>query len=80
MANDKFEIENGNGSIFKNEAKSKDTQPDYWGEMKTPDGQTLKLALWVSTAKTGRKYFSLKAQIPQKPDAEPVGETDDLPF
>ena len=76
----KFEIENGNGSIHKNETKKDGSnQPDYWGTMKTPDGQELKLALWLSTSKAGKKYFSLKAQVPQKPEMVDDAESD-LPF
>ena len=48
--------------------------------MKTPDGQELKLALWLSTSKAGKKYFSLKAQVPQKPEMVDDTEESDLPF
>jgi hypothetical protein len=49
----------GHGSLFKNERKAKDIQPDYKGSLCLPDGSTLQLAGWVTQGANG-KYLALK--------------------
>jgi len=77
-----YEINNGQGAIFKNN-KSSGNHPDYKGQLKTPDGQLLDIALWV---KEGQKckYFSVKVQEPyqgqQQSQGQPADDGDDLPF
>ena len=77
----KFELKEGQGTIFKNE-KQKENQPDYTGTVKV-NGEEKRIALWVKDGKKG-KYFS--AQISEKqevkgyPSKEYSKKTDDLPF
>ena len=52
------------GSLFKNQYKEKDSQPDYKGGCCTPDGVQWELAGWVSTTQSGDKYISIKVQTP----------------
>ena len=77
----KLNLENGQVKIFKNDFKEDGTQqPDYNGGLSI-DGKEYNIALWVSTSKSGLKYFSGKVQEPQKPsDPDKVEETNDLPF
>lgn len=49
----------GTGSLFKNERKEKDHQPDYKGTLTLPDGSTMQLGGWISEGKTG-KYLALR--------------------
>lgn len=59
------------GALFKNERKSKDTQPDYKGTLCLPDGSTVQLGGWVTQGANG-KYLSLKAStaLPARSDPE----------
>lgn len=77
----------GNGAIFKNEKKTADTHPDYQGSATLETGEIVELAVWVKTAKTGKKFFSLSikpAKVEPAPAAPAVAEAapaeDDLPF
>lgn len=60
----------GTGSLFKNDRKSKDIQPDYKGSICLPDGSTLQLAGWISQGATG-KYLALKLSTALPPQGEP---------
>lgn len=76
-----YELKNGSGSIFKNN-KEKDSQPDYKGNIKTPEGKEYEIALWL---KEGQKvkYFSVKIQEPYKAEDQQSDSSqseDDLPF
>jgi uncharacterized protein (DUF736 family) len=58
------------GSLFKNDRKEKDNQPDYKGSLTLPDGSTLQLGGWISQGQKG-KYLSLKISAPLPPRSEP---------
>lgn len=68
-----YEHKNGNGSLFKNDYKNSDAQPDYQGTIKLPDGTDQQIAAWVKDGAKG-KFFSLKLSDPY------VKPTDDMPF
>ena len=76
----------GNGAIFKNENKKTETHPDYNGTATLENGEIVDLALWVKTAKTGKKFFSLTIKAVKADPAEPTTAAaaatgdDDLPF
>lgn len=68
------EYDNTNsGVLFKNEKKSKDTQPDYKGTLDV-NGQMYDLAAWIKTSKkSGKQFMSMKVSVPKpRPEAEPV--------
>ena len=81
-----YEQKEGQGSLFKNEKKTNDKQPDYRGSLKWHN-QTLNVAGWVKDSKNGKKFLSLKIEaidttnggaMPEKPE---VNESNDgLPF
>lgn len=80
-----YQTNPGNGAIFKNERKEKETQPDYRGDFVTPSGEALEISLWVKTSKSGKKYFSVSVKEPYKKSESEAGgatteEDDDLPF
>lgn len=60
-----YELKPGQGTIFKNSKKEKETQPDYRGEIITPSGEKLEIALWVKEGKKG-KFFSAAIKEPYK--------------
>jgi hypothetical protein len=79
-----FELNNGQGTIFKNQYKNSDKHPEYKGTVKTPDGQVLEIALWVKEGRKG-KFFSAKLQEPRErsesgPPPAADDFDDDVPF
>lgn len=55
-----YEMKNDTATLFKNDRKEKDTQPDYTGKIKQ-DGKERQLAAWITKSKDGSKtYMSLK--------------------
>ena len=76
-----YEHKNGNGSLFKNNNKTSENQPDYSGSIKLQDGTNQQIAAWVKEGAKG-KFFSIKLSDPYvKPETAQVAETsDDLPF
>lgn len=86
-----YEKRNGDISIFKNNKKTEGSkQPDYQGELLTPDGEILQVSLWVKEGKSGKFFagmvkppFSPQAQTkvnPQAPTRLTEEESDSLPF
>jgi len=71
-----------NGSLFKNENKEKDSQPDYNGTINI-SGKLYRISAWVNEAQTGKKYFGLK--VSPMPEIEEVKKQvdykkDEIPF
>lgn len=81
-----YQTKPGQGAIFKNEKRANDKSPHYHGSFITPSGEELEIALWLTEAKSGQKYFSAAIKEPRKQDAPPVQSVpereieDDLPF
>jgi uncharacterized protein (DUF736 family) len=82
------------GTIFKNDKKTADNQPDYRGKINV-EGKELEISLWVKTAQSGVKYMSAAIKEPYvAPAPAPVLQNtsekiksaadelfeDDLPF
>jgi uncharacterized protein (DUF736 family) len=80
------------GTIFKNDKKTADNQPDYRGKINV-EGKELEISLWVKTAQSGVKYMSAAIKEPWvAPAPAPVLQNttdkikaadefeDDLPF
>ena len=84
-----YEHRDNTGSVFKNDNKPSENHPDYSGDGMI-NGQVMRIAIWVKTASTGRKFLSLAFSESQKypkkdyaPDQglENSGDFgDDIPF
>jgi uncharacterized protein (DUF736 family) len=87
-----METKVNSGTIFKNDKKTAENQPDYRGKINV-DGKEWEISLWVKEGQKAGKYFSAAIKEPWvKPDevhatAKPVqtnlmNESDDdgLPF
>ena len=90
-----YEQRDNTGSLFKNEKKTQDNHPDYTGSA-IVDGTPKRLAAWLKTAQSGKKYMSISIKDDEgrpKPinSAEDDGYTpatppanndgyDDIPF
>ena len=69
-----METKQNTGAIFKNNNKTKDTQPDYRGKVNV-EGKELEISLWLKESKQGVKYFSASFQEPYVKPAAPMSET-----
>jgi hypothetical protein len=82
-----YELNPGSGNIFKNQYKKEDRHPDYKGQVRTPDGQVLDVALWIKDGKKG-KFFSVSLQEPRQQEGRAPRAVDnraddfddDVPF
>lgn len=63
-----YETKPGNGAIFKNTKKEKETHPDYNGKILDPNGKEWELSLWVKKSAAGNSYFSVAVKEPYKKD------------
>jgi len=87
-----FKHKEGNGSLWDNENKENESQPDMRGKVTLPDSEEKSLAGWWNESSTGKRYLSVSiSDLPVKADedesegkdkAEPqkLEEADDLPF
>ena len=75
-----FKHKENSGSIFRNDKKVKETQPDYSGTINVA-GKEVQISLWIKEGKKG-KYFSAAIKEPYKKDSGKtfVEQKDDLPF
>ena len=75
-----YQPKNGQGSAFPKN-KTKDTQPDFQGEMLTPSGEKLEISMWRKPMKNGGEFFSISLRppfVPTKQEA-PANPFEDLP-
>ena len=70
-----FKLKEDYGSLWQNENKSKDNQPDYTGKLNV-GGTEMELGGWKNETKSGKAYLSLKMSPPrEKKDSD-----DGAPF
>ncbi len=83
-----YEHREGQGSLFKNGKKEKDSHPDYRGDAMV-NGALVEIAAWVKEGKNGGKFMSLsikpkeerEAPAPEKKTASKFDVLDDgIPF
>ena len=84
-----YEQQEGWGTLFRNEKKTADKQPDYRGEAKV-NGELVELAMWKKTTSKGGEMLSIS--IKEKQAYQPKQESapkstggfadvdDDIPF
>lgn len=77
------ETKPNSGAIFKNEKKTADNHPDYRGKINV-DGVDKEISLWLKTAASGKKYFSVSIKEPYNAGSTAASsnapDNDDLPF
>jgi hypothetical protein len=77
-----YETNNMTGSLFKNDRKTNESQPDYKGKIKINDVEYWQSA-WINKSATGATYMSFKYQPIEaaSPAPAPSKEQDsDTPF
>lgn len=52
-----YEQRDNSGSLFKNDRKEKENQPDYTGESMIA-GKMYRVSAWLKTSQSGKKFFS----------------------
>jgi len=62
----------GTFTLFKNEYKEKETQPDYKGDGADIDGNPLEIAGWDKKTRKGKEFISLKIQEPRDKSGDPT--------
>lgn len=66
------------GALFRQEDKKSDKHPDYTGKLDV-EGADFRLAGWVKTSKSGKKFLSLKVSEPREQN-EVIAEVTDEPI
>jgi len=69
------------GVLFKDDKSTHPKAPEYTGNINI-DGKELRLAAWVRTGKSGKKFFSLKVSEPFAQEVNQAEEVDEgeVPF
>lgn len=76
-----YEMREGSGSLFINEKKTSDKQPDYNGNVLI-NGKKMQIAGWKKQSKSGSTFLSIQISEPREASttsAKPA-VSDDLPF
>lgn len=77
-----FEQRPNTGTLFRNDRKTKDNQPDYKGKINV-NGEVFELAAWLKEGKKG-KFFSLSISAPREGgysrSAATAKNDEDIPF
>ena len=76
MDKDKYVHKEGSGSLFKNNYKEKETQPDLKGTMTGLDGKEYEIAAWYGKTKAGDDKLSIKQSLPYKQDESETTSLD----
>ncbi len=84
-----YEMKDNSGSLFRNDRKETDTQPEYKGSTLI-DGTDFWLDAWINESSTGVKYMSLRfkpkeVRNPTGAQGAPIAQQpadldDDVPF
>ena len=78
-----FKQKPGFGSIFKNDYKTAENQPDYKGKILLQDGTEQQIALWIKEGANGKFFSAALSDVYVKPNnnnASTKNEETDLPF
>jgi len=76
-----YEMKEGQGSLFKNDKKTEDNQPDYTGKVMI-GGEEKRMAAWVKKPEGKKAFLSISISDFQKREEAPFNsQTDDsIPF
>ena len=78
-----FKQKPGFGSIFKNDYKTAENQPDYKGKILLQDGTEQQIALWIKEGANGKFFSAALSDVYVKPNnnnGSTKNEETDLPF
>ena len=64
-----FQLKEDYGSLWKNDRKEKETQPDYTGKINI-GGTVMRLGAWKNTTNDGKTYLSIKLSEFQEQKSE----------
>jgi uncharacterized protein (DUF736 family) len=74
------EFDNTNsGALFKNDKKTKESQPDYKGNINV-DGTEYWISAWIKTSRAGQKFMSLALTPKDERPVSTVVDDSDIPF
>jgi|TARA_R110002020_G_scaffold176347_3_gene368569 hypothetical protein len=76
MSQEKYVHKEGSGSLFKNNYKEKENQPDLKGTMTGLDGKEYEVAAWYGKTKAGDDKLSLKQSLPYKKEESEATSID----
>lgn len=76
-----YVLNDGQGSLFKNDKGGNDRRPDYRGSLNI-GGTIYRLSAWVRDSQKGGKFLSLSAEEEAEKPAAPTATPgdNDLPF
>ena len=78
-----YEHKPNRGTIWKNDFKETDNQPDYKGDclIENPDGttQNLDMSAWINETSNGKKYLSFQFQEPYVKEGKEAIDTSSTP-
>lgn len=69
---------NQKGTLFKNNRKENESQPDYNGNAKVGDVE-YSLSAWINESAKGTKYLSISFQSEAELEAKGYGKKQDAP-
>lgn len=72
-----YQMKNGQGSAFPKN-KTKETQPDFQGELLTPSGEKLEISMWKKPMRNGGEFFSISVKPPFVA-SQPQNTQEDMP-
>lgn len=58
-----YQQKNGQGTAFPR-TKTKETQPDFQGELLTPSGEKLEISMWKKPMRNGGEFLSIQVKPP----------------
>ena len=58
-----FELKPGQGSLWKNDYKKADNQPDYRGTYANADGEVCNISAWIKKSAKGETYMSFSLEF-----------------
>lgn len=77
-----FQHKPNSASLFRNDRKDKDTQPDYKGDGLI-NGVEVWLSAWINETSAGKKYFGIRFEEKEQQTANQAAAQDfddDIPF
>lgn len=77
-----YEHKDNSGSLFRNDRKEKENQPDYKGSCMV-NGTKMEMAAWIKEKADGSKFMSFKFSEPMARGSKPApatADSEDIPF